>query len=135
MRSGKLAALGRTVVHGYHDVMSEEDAAGKPGTTWFVSRHPGAVEWAGALGICIDRWAGHIDPAQVACGDTVIGTLPVNLAAEVCWRGACYWHLSLRVPVEWRGRELSAVDLQVLEARVEPFGIVRLHHTFPRRIA
>jgi CRISPR-associated protein Csx16 len=53
---------------------------------------------------------------EVRAGDTVIGSLPVNLAAEVCARGAAYRHLSLRLLAHDRGRELSANDLDRYEA-------------------
>jgi CRISPR-associated protein Csx16 len=50
-------------------------------TTWFVTRHPGAIEWASRQGIRVDRQIAHQDPADIQPGDTVIGTLPVNLGA------------------------------------------------------
>ncbi len=71
----------------------------------------------------IDRYLPHLDPALVHVGDTVIGSLPVNLAAQVCAAGARYLHLSLDLPAELRGRELSADDLRRLGARVAPFVI------------
>lgn len=83
----------------------------RSGKTWFVSRHAGAIEWAKLHGLAIDRWARHLDPLDVIAGDTVIGTLPVNLAAAVCQRGARYIHLSLDMRPEWRGRELSMEEL------------------------
>lgn len=92
-------------------------------TTWFISRHTGAIEWAKRKKLVVDRFVPHLDPAQVQPGDTVIGSLPVNLAAQVCAAGAAYWHLSLELPVELRGRELSADELERLGARVEPFDI------------
>jgi CRISPR-associated protein Csx16 len=94
-------------------------------TMWFVSRHPGAREWAARKGIRVDRTIAHLDIAEVRAGDTVIGTLPVNLAAEVCRRGARYVNLSLDVPEELRGRELSADELERCGARLEPFVIER----------
>ena len=57
-------------------------------TTYFVSRHPGAIEWARRRGITIDRHVAHLDAQVITKDDTVIGTLPVNLAAEVCARDA-----------------------------------------------
>ena len=72
-------------------------------TRYFVSRHPGAVTWAKRQGIHVDRIIDHLDIALIHSGDTVIGTLPVNLAAEVCRRGARYLHLSLNLPAELRG--------------------------------
>lgn len=95
-------------------------------STWFVSRHPGAVAWAKRQGIAVDHQLGHLDPQQVAAGDSVIGTLPINLAAEVCARGARYYHLALKVPAEMRGTELDAEQLERLGARLEPYLIQRL---------
>lgn len=94
-------------------------------TTWFVSRHPGAVEWARRQGLVVDRWAPHLSIGEVRGGDVVIGTLPVNLAAEVCDQGARYLNLSLDLPEGWRGRELSAAELGQAGARVEEFVITR----------
>lgn len=85
-------------------------------TIWFVSRHPGAVEWAKRRKLAVDRWVVQLDPADVRSGDTVIGSLPANLAAEVCARGASYLHLSLRVAEEDRGRELTADELETCNA-------------------
>lgn len=92
-------------------------------TTYFVSRHVGAVEWATRQRLTIERFVPHLDLAQVQSGDTVIGNLPVNLAAKLCAKGAAYWHLSLTLPTELRGRELSADELEQLGARVEAFEI------------
>lgn len=93
---------------------STADTKQQDGTVWFVSRHPGAIDWARRKKLAIKRWVEHLDARCVAAGDTVIGTLPVNLAAEVCKRGATYQHLAIQVPVEWRGREMTADELHTL---------------------
>ena len=92
-------------------------------TTYFVSRHPGAIEWAARQNMQVDQRIAHLDPVMVQAGDTVIGSLPVNLAAQVCAKGASYWHLSLELPSELRGLELSADDLERLGARVDRFEV------------
>ncbi len=92
-------------------------------TTWFVSRHTGALQWLQQHGPEFDRHVDHLDPAQVQPGDTVIGTLPVNLAAQVCARGAAYLHLSLSLPAKLRGIELSNEELRTLGATLQPFEI------------
>lgn len=91
------------------------------GITWFVSRHPGAREWAVRKGLHVDRHTAHLEIDEVKPGDTVIGTLPVNLAARVCARGARYLSLSLDLPEHARGRELTADELERFGARLEPF--------------
>jgi CRISPR-associated protein Csx16 len=95
-------------------------------TTFFVSRHPGAAEWAQAQGLAVDRLLAHLDPAEVRAGDIVIGTLPVNLAAAVCSQGARYLHLTLELPPDWRGRELSAADMVACGARLEEYRVLRV---------
>lgn len=92
-------------------------------TTYFISRHPGACDWAAEEGIRVDRQVAHFDPDIVQPGDVVIGTLPVNLAARVCQRGGRYLHLSLELPPDWRGRELSATDLRRFGARLEAYQV------------
>lgn len=95
-------------------------------TIWFVSRHPGALEWMQRSGTPFERHVAHLDPADIQPGDRVIGSLPVNLAAEVCARGAEYWNLSLRIAAKDRGRELSADELQACAATLEHFEIRKL---------
>lgn len=95
-------------------------------TTWFISRHPGAVEWAARQKLQVDVVEPHLDLALVQSNDKVIGSLPVNLAAQVCAKGAAYWHLSVELPAELRGRELSADELEQLGARLQPFDVTPL---------
>lgn len=90
-------------------------------TIILVSRHPGAVEWVQRNGYAVDTAVPHLDPTVVRSGDTVIGTLPVNLAAEVCARGAIYLHLSLNLPAAARGIELSIQDMERYGARIERY--------------
>ncbi len=92
-------------------------------TTWFVSRHPGAVEWVVRQSLEVHRQVAHLNLDDIQTGDTVIGSLPVNLAAKVCALGATYWHLSLEVPAHLRGKELDADALQHLGARLESFQV------------
>jgi CRISPR-associated protein Csx16 len=90
-------------------------------TTYFVTRHPGARAWALEEGISVDDVIDHLDPTGIQPGDTVIGSLPVNLAAEVCDRGGVYLHLSLDLPAELRGRELTVEQMRACDARIERY--------------
>ena len=126
MNAGKLAMVDPPAACPYHGAMDRNNADAAPGVFWFVSRHPGAIEWAKRQDLAIDRWVTHLDPTEVGAGDTVVGTLPVNLAAKICQQSAHYLHLSLEVPATWRGRELSADDLQAFAARVETYRIERV---------
>jgi CRISPR-associated protein Csx16 len=95
--------------------------------TYFITRHPGAIEWAREQGLCIDQQIAHLDIDLIQSGDTVIGSLPVNLAAEVCKKGATYIHLSLTLPAYWRGQELSAAQMTECGARLTPFQVTEPH--------
>lgn len=101
-------------------------------TTYFVSRHPGAKDWAAQQGMVIDQQLAHLDPATIQSGDLVIGTLPIHLVEAVCVRGGCYRHLTLDVPETWRGRDLSAEDMHACRARLEEYRAVRINPPSPQ---
>ena len=123
MRTGKLAKLVSPAIDRYHVRMNFTSCTPRHGTTWFVSRHPGAIEWAKRRGLIVDRWVEHLEPEKVGENDTIIGTLPVNLAAKVCELGARYLHLSLLLPADWRGQELSADELMATHAELRAFRV------------
>jgi CRISPR-associated protein Csx16 len=108
---------------------AESPLPAKGGTVWFVSRHPGAIEWAARQGLAVDRQVAHLDVEAVGEGDIVIGTLPVNLAATVCARNARFLNLSLDLPPQARGRELSADELERYGARLEEYEVRRIRDT------
>ena len=87
-------------------------------TTYFISRHAGAVEWANQEGFLVDKQLNHFDPELIKAGDSVLGTLPINLVAELNQRGAHYFHLLLNLPAEARGKELTADDMRSYNAHL-----------------
>jgi CRISPR-associated protein Csx16 len=93
-------------------------------TTFFVTRHPGAREWARRRSIKA-RTVSHLDVAAVSAGDTVMGTLPVNLVAEINARGARYFHLVLDLPAKLRGKELSIDDMEAFNARLAEYMVTK----------
>lgn len=95
-------------------------------TTYFISRHPGAVDWAESEGHHVDQQLAHFDVTIVNEGDKVLGTLPINLIAEVNARGAEYHHLTLDLPSEMRGKEITANDMRQYGARLEQYSAKRL---------
>lgn len=94
-------------------------------TTYFITRHAGAVDWACEQGIAAKQ-VQHLDVDLIRPGDVVMGTLPVQLAAKVVARGARYLHLSIDVPSDARGRELSADDMVAYGARLQEFHIIEI---------
>jgi len=88
-----------------------------------VTRHAGAREWLARQGIRVDHLTSHLEVDRIRPGDTVIGTLPVHLAAEVCRRGGRYLHLVLDLPPEARGKELSADHMCTFGARLTEYHV------------
>ncbi|MCG9059811.1 CRISPR-associated protein Csx16 [Laribacter hongkongensis] len=95
-------------------------------TTFFVTRHPGARDWAREQGYQPDNthFVRDLDPSIVQAGDTVIGTLPVQLAAAVCSKGACYRHLVLELSPDLRGVELDAQQMAACQARLQAYRVI-----------
>lgn len=92
-------------------------------TTYFVSRHGGAIAWARRHALAVDAWVDHLDTSQLVPGDSVIGTLPIHLVADACARGADYLHLQFDISAQQRGRELDADDLDALGARLVGYDV------------
>jgi CRISPR-associated protein Csx16 len=101
-------------------------------TTWFVSRHPGACEWVQRQGVAIDAFVPHLEIEKLQPGDLVIGTLPVNLIAAVQDRGCGYLNLSMELPRELRGRELTADQLNACGARLQAYRVEKTALPEPR---
>ena len=85
-------------------------------TTYFISRHPGAVTWFKSQGREAVI-APHLDLAAVSNGDKVFGTLPVHKVAQLNERGARYFHLQMDVAENQRGIDLTADDMVRLGAK------------------
>ena len=77
----------------------------------FVSRHAGAIEWMKRQPVHVDRWVSHLQASEVNAGDTVIGVLPMHLAADICAKNARYLALEFNMPMAFRGQELTCEEL------------------------
>lgn len=95
-------------------------------STYFISRHQGAKDWAQLQNITVDFLQTHLDIADIKSGDVVIGTLPINLVAQLVERGASYYHLTLNLTENLRGKELSASDMQKAGASLERYSAKRI---------
>ena len=95
-------------------------------TTYFVTRHPGAKAWAEEAGINIDICLEHLQINQLKTGDKVLGTLPVNLVAELNAKGVRYFHLTLPMPAELRGREITKDIMKQLGAKLEEYSVKKI---------
>lgn len=90
---------------------------------YLVSRHSGTLEWFARRGLPVDEVITHFDPQTLRPGDEVIGILPIQLAAAVCAKGGRYFHLEMNVPLEWRGKELSAEQLDAFGAKLVEYTV------------
>jgi len=93
-------------------------------TTWLITRHQGAKDWLaeqGFVGVQVD----HIDINLIKKDDVIIGTLPINLVAKACEIGAKYLHLSLAVPANYRGKELTSKQMQNFGISLTPFKVTK----------
>lgn len=91
--------------------------------SFFISRHSGALEWLKNQGIVVDKMLPHLDIDIIQPNDTVIGNLPIHLAAQVCEKKARYFHLEISIPLQYRGKELTAHQLTELGAKLTQFYI------------
>lgn len=93
---------------------------------WFISRHQGAIDWIKQQPIHINRFESHLDTHLIQAGDTVIGTLPIHLAADICQRGAKFYFLSVNVTATQRGTELTAQQLTEQFCSLQPFWVEKI---------
>jgi CRISPR-associated protein Csx16 len=91
---------------------------------WLVTRHTGAKDWLLAQGINADFQVSHLDPKALAEGDDVVGVLPFHLAAWVCANGGKFLNLDIDIPAHLRGTELSADQLNALNARLTAYQVL-----------
>jgi CRISPR-associated protein Csx16 len=89
-------------------------------TTWIVTRHQGAQEFILKSGFSGQHVA-HLDMAQLAKGDRVVGNLPIHIAAQLNSLGIDYWHLCVTVDKAQRGQELTAATLKKMGAYIGQF--------------
>lgn len=89
---------------------------------YLISRHSAAVEWLRSQSFSSATHVPHADEgfwAGLKAGDLVIGTLPMHLAAKaVEVTGRPVGFLSLFVPEDERGKELSVADMERLGASI-----------------
>ena len=96
-------------------------------TTYFITRHTGALQWAVAHDIHFDIHLEHLlSLDKLQAGDVIIGTLPINLIYQINQLGVRYLHLSLQIPPHLRGVELDIEQLKVCQATLEEFVVTKI---------
>ncbi|MFV5525595.1 CRISPR-associated protein Csx16 [Acinetobacter variabilis] len=100
-------------------------------TTYFVTRHPGAVAWAKSVELQYDVHLEHLmSLEQVQAEDVVIGTLPINMVYALNRKSVRYIHLSLNIPPTLRGMELNVEQLKQCQATLEEFTVEKRSSEF-----
>ncbi len=85
--------------------------------TYFISGHKGAHDLAKRQDLTVDCLV-HLDITTINKGDTVIGSLPAHLVAELYEKGARYFHLAIDLSNEDRRRDLTADEMEARNARL-----------------
>lgn len=98
-------------------------------TTYFITRHIGALAWAKQQNLSFDTHLEHLlDLNLLNAGDVIIGTLPINLVYQLNVRNVRYIHLSLNIPSHLRGIELNTTQLHECQATLEEFTVQKQPH-------
>ncbi|ASM77891.1 CRISPR-associated protein [Vitreoscilla filiformis] len=92
-----------------------------------ITRHPGAVQWVRhLLSPTAVESLPHLHTQDIDPNVSYYGVFPLNLAAAICAAGAECWALTLDMPPELRGQELSAEQLRALNATLVRYDVQRV---------
>lgn len=96
------------------------------GLVWVITRHVGALVWLHSVGVRPDRIESDLDLSRVRPGDSVVGVVPLCLAAGIGARGASCWHIVMDLEAHDRGRALGPRRMRQRNARLVQFEARRL---------
>lgn len=88
-----------------------------------ITRHPGGADWVLRQLSHELQVVAHLGLDQVEPGGAYYGVLPLNLAAAICEQGSECWIISVTIPPELRGQELSARQLDELGAELVRYDV------------
>lgn len=90
--------------------------------TIIITRHPALLQYLLELGV-VPEGTPVLSHATVddVCGKHVYGVLPMRLAAEA----AALTEVSMNVPAEWRGTELSLEQIKACDPTLTTYVIIR----------
>lgn len=96
-------------------------------TTYFITRHFASLKWVKSKQIDFDQHLTHLTSLDILQkGDTIIGTLPINMVYQINRLGVRYLHLSLEIPKHLRGVELSVEQLDECNISLEEFVVTKI---------
>jgi len=88
-----------------------------------ISRHSGAIEWLKKYHPEFSNVQHFVQALPDDIRDKiVIGTLPINLA----YLAKEYYHLSMDIPLEMRGKELTVTDMEKCNCKLEHYKILKI---------
>jgi CRISPR-associated protein Csx16 len=86
---------------------------------YLITRHAGALEWLQQhVSQPYIHWPHLHSASLLKTGDTVVGTLPIPIIADLNLRGVYYLHLQVELPEHLRGCELTSDELTALGAQL-----------------
>ena len=95
-------------------------------TTFIITKHVGAVQWAKNKGIEHDIYLEDLNLIhELKAGDVVVGTLPIHVVYELNQRDINYLHIALDIPAELNDQALDAAQLEACNARIESYYLLR----------
>jgi len=91
--------------------------------TVIITRHPGALKWLRKHHPEYKEVEHivHAKPEDIE-GNIVIGMLPIHMAVLA----KEYWNLSLNIPAEMRGKELTVSDMEKYNCKIEQYKITKV---------
>ncbi|MBR1374612.1 MAG: CRISPR-associated protein Csx16 [Cardiobacteriaceae bacterium] len=96
---------------------------------YFICRHQGTIDWVKSRkNIKIDVFLDHLDfrETEICAEDTVIGILPIDIAAQICEKGAKFYALKIHQELSERGQNFSADNLEKMNVSLRRFQIIDL---------
>lgn len=90
--------------------------------TIIITRHPALLQYLRELGVVHEDTPvlSHATAEDVRCKH-VYGVLPMRLAAEA----AALTEVSMNVPAEWRGTELSLEQIKACDPTLTTYVVIR----------
>lgn len=96
-------------------------------TTWFVTRHPGALEWVRRLGYDVTH-VEQFDIEMTKPGDSVMGNLPVSVIARLTANRVQFFNLDMKTPPSHRGRDLTPDQMDEFGAQLVEYTAKRIEN-------
>ena len=95
-------------------------------TSYLITRHSGAIDWAKQQNLKIDKVLSHINEINIerlSSNDKIYGNLPLHIINTLCEKNIEYWNLDLDIPLALRGKDLNLKEMNNCHARIERYTV------------